>query len=52
MAECVIYSLITPVRKLDAAEHARTVSAPALVAVVLLGDCICRDWRDFSRVDR
>jgi hypothetical protein len=61
MAECVIYSPSTPVRKRDAAEQARTVSAPALqaaamgvnrVAVAVLGDCPCRDWRDHSRVDR
>lgn len=57
----MIYSPITPVRKLDAAEHARAVSAPALqaggmgvnrIAVAVLGDRICRDWRDYSRLNR
>ena len=66
MALYVIYSPIAPKRTLDAAEHARTVSALALqaagmganrVAVAVLRDriCrhwICRDWRDHSRVDR
>jgi len=58
MAARVIYSPITPPRKLDAAERARTVWAPGLqtggmgvnrVAVAVLGDRICRDH---SRVDR
>ena len=57
----VIYFPITPVKKLDAAEHARTVSAPARqaggmgltrVAQAVLRGSECLDWCDHSRVDR
>ena len=60
MAEYVIYSPISPARKLDAAEHVRAISPHApqaggvglnRVAMAALGDRICRGWRDHSRID-
>jgi len=57
----VIDSPTTPVTNLEAAVHARSISASALqagamgvdrVAGALLGDRTCRDRRDYSWVDR
>ena len=57
----VIDSPTTPVTKLDAAAHARSILASALqaggmgvnqVAGALLGGPACRDRRDYSWVDR